>query len=200
LDTRLPRPGDIRGSPGARADYVILRARRRDLECRVPEVPRREYQQDVIMANDASLNTYLRLLLLHDQEIAGAKKIANRDSYADFFVEAASGTWQEAFTDSKDVSLVDKIGKERAAKRMAFVERLRRMGPRIEGEDGPYHDFFSDGPPGEPDWHEAWTEKEGGEATTRQLLVNPAARVRALSQLKVVQAYLRMRERSASPR
>jgi hypothetical protein len=150
------------------------------------------------MANDVSVNTYLRILLLHDQEIAGAKNIAHRDGYADFFVEAPGGSWQEAFTDVKGVSLVDKVGKEKAARRMAFVERLRRMGRRMDGEDGPYHDFFSDGPPGDPDWHETWTEKEGGELTTRQLLVDPAARVRALSQLKVVQAYLRMRERSAS--
>jgi hypothetical protein len=148
--------------------------------------------------HNVSLNAYRRILLLHDQQIAAAKRIGSADGYSDFFIEAPGKSWQEAFADSDSVSLVAKLGKASAARRMAHVRELRRQNGL--NEDDSYHDYFSDGPdpnPG-PDWNETWTEKsEAGRPTTEQLLVDPGARLRALSQLKVVQAFLRMRERSA---
>jgi hypothetical protein len=66
-------------------------------------------------------------------------------------------------------------------------------------DDGFYHDYFADGPPdGDPPFNESWTEIIDGKPTTQELLRDPAARARALSQLKVIQAYLRMRERALS--
>ncbi|MEQ1896802.1 MAG: hypothetical protein ABL971_05365 [Vicinamibacterales bacterium] len=143
------------------------------------------------MAKEISLSAYRRLLLLHDQEIASAKTIAARDCYADFLIETPGGSFQEAFA-GPDSKSRPELGKDRAARRAAWRERI----PAADA--GTFNEFFTDGPPDDvpPPFYESWKEAVEGRPTTEDLLRDPAARARALSHLGVIQAYLRMRERS----
>lgn len=67
----------------------------------------------------------------------------------------------------------------------ALRDQELRAASQIASGDS-YPDFFVEG--SGPPWHERWPEVISGEA-----FGDPAIRVRALSQLRVVDAYLRLR-------
>lgn len=124
-----------------------------------------------------SASAFQRVLALRNQEIAAARAIASGDTYSDFFVEGGGEPWHEAF---EDVVTGARFRKDFTPARMAHVDRLHAM----EGDD--YSDFFVEGG-GEP-WHEAFED-----VITADKLMNPRLRARALSTLKVTQAYAKIR-------
>lgn len=177
-----------------------------------PREPADEEKRREIISGTA----YTRILALHDQEMHAARMIGDRSCYADFYCEGEPGhpPFHETFAPPDAPPDLEQEGLRRKLRqRMQRLDSgfLSRAASRRPFDEGPYNDFFADSLPNGP-WHEAWEElvqipiaAPGSiEARSsnldppvgRSLANDPDARARALSKLKVVRAYLRLRERT----
>jgi len=121
--------------------------------------------------------------------------IGDPDCYADFFIEGGdpqNAPFHEAF--APPGVFPRRAIAETLVKRMARVDRARfpwRIGPG-------YKEFFVDSIP-DGRWSEGYLDTgpfhENG-PWVEGAITDPGARIRMLSQLDVIQAYLRMREQA----
>jgi hypothetical protein len=134
-----------------------------------------------------SSNAFERLLALRDEELAAARALALGNSYGDFFVEG-SRPWHEAFT---DVITAGGPIEQVSAARMAYVDRVAKL----RAGDDTYPDYFVEG--SGPAWHEYFPDvvREGDGLAT-----DVGARTRALASLRVMEAFVRLREASQADR
>jgi hypothetical protein len=166
-----------------------------------------------------------RILAIHDEAIRIAKRIADSAYYTDFFVDGGPDSPNSAFHEAVGASPPwEQLSEERKARRLAIVDRLRRLergtflqegrrGSFLE-EGGPsfvewfwpetWSDVFNDSPAPNGPWNEVFSDvftdsarSQDPDRTIPEIITAPqgaAARARALSKMSVFQAYLRLRE------
>jgi hypothetical protein len=127
---------------------------------------------------EISVSAFRRLQRLQQAYLTTVERLRAGDDYPDFFVEGSGPPWHEMWPE------VITGEKEFSDERMLFIDRL--------GQDD-YPDFFVEG--SGPPWHEMWPEVVTGERFDPS---NIQHRMRALRQLNVVQAYMRLQERAES--
>lgn len=154
-------------------------------------------------------------MALHKSVIAGAISIADPNSYSDFFCEGLAGSFHEAVSETD----TPKLEGELLAKRMVKVDKLRgqsggtayseHFGDSPDGPNGPWEEIWCEGGP-DSCTHTIVFEDETvnpskplpthpgaltAEREVARLIASPAARAQAVGKLRVVQAYMRLRER-----
>lgn len=138
-----------------------------------------EFAERLEKVLEISPNAFIRLLALQHEEASAAGAMRDGDGYCDFFVEGAGPPWHEAFEDVITGGRRDEVSELR----MAYVDRLRAVA---DGDD--YCDFFVEG--AGPPWHEAF---EDVISERERLVSDPYVRANALSRLRVMDAYARLR-------
>jgi hypothetical protein len=125
---------------------------------------------------DISAGAFRRLQRLQEAHLKAVERLRAGDDYPDFFVEGSDPPWHEMWPE-----VITPGEKRFSDDRMLFVDRL--------GQDD-YPDFFVEG--SDPPWHERWPEVVSGQFDPG----NVQHRMRALTRLSVVQAFMRMQERT----
>ncbi|KVH48611.1 hypothetical protein WJ39_12095 [Burkholderia diffusa] len=129
----------------------------------------------------------MRLLALHLEAEDAALVMARKDAYADFFLESATQQFHEYFGPWDR----DYPGLKVRLSRMSIIDQLKAAGA------DKYPDFFVDSPHNGPPFHERFLDKG---PPKDEWFTDPAARVQAMRQSRVLETFLRVQARAGDNR